>query len=87
MHRVDGASLHGAEQFAGRHDLVGEEQFDHHFAIGSLVEGIDERLGDELAQRCAGIGLHAPADWFLGQDRRRGKRGSGSGAGGNAGLW
>jgi hypothetical protein len=47
------------------HDLVGKEQFDHHLAIGCLVEGIDEGLGHILAERRAGIGLHAPADRLL----------------------
>jgi hypothetical protein len=51
LHRVDGAFLHGAEQLARRHKLVGEEQLDLHLVTGDLVEAVDGRLDDVLGQR------------------------------------
>ena len=82
MHHVDGAALHGLEQLARGHDLVGVEQFDLHLAIGGGVDVIDGRLGHLLTQCGARVGLHAPFDRRLrmdngwrGQSRRGGNGG------------
>jgi hypothetical protein len=40
LHRIDGALLHGAEQFARRDQLIGEEELDLHLVtVCCLVEG------------------------------------------------
>ena len=63
---VDGAVLHGAEQFASGHQLVGSVELNDHFPVGGLVKGVNLGFDDVLGQRGPGIGLHAPLDGRLG---------------------
>src|SRR3546814_1188852 len=60
MDGVDGPGLERSEKLSGRHDLVGEVEFDFQFALGGRIDGVDDRLGDMLAECGAGIGLEAP---------------------------
>ena len=62
LDRVDGSALHRAEQFAGRHQLIGEEQFDLHLPFRHLIESVDGRLDNMRRQRRAGVGLQPPLD-------------------------
>ncbi len=68
---VDCAGLNGTEQLTLRHELVGSIKFDHHVAIGSLVEGVDRRLDDVLCKCRTRIGLEPPFDRALCPDIRR----------------
>ena len=65
MRGVDCAGLNRAEQLTLRHKLVGSIKFDHHLAIGSLVEGVDRRLDDVLCKCRTCISLEPPFDWAL----------------------
>lgn len=68
---VDRAGLNGTEQLTLRHKLVGRVKFDHHFAIGSLVERVNRGLDDVLGKGRACIGLQPPFDRALCPDVRR----------------
>ena len=74
MDGVDRAGLHGAEQFARRHELVGVVELDLHLALGGGVEHVDGGLGDVRAERGAGIGLQTPLDRRLRDDGGRRER-------------
>ena len=78
LHRVDGAALHGAEELAGRNDLIGKEQLDLHPLARDLVEHVDRRLDHVLSERGAGIGLHPPRNLGLRNRRSRERAGRGN---------
>ena len=65
LYRVDGAALHGAEQLAGRHELIGEVEIDLHLAVRHLVERVDGRLDHVLGERGTRVGLKPPLDLRL----------------------
>ena len=71
---VERALLHGAEELALRHQLVGEVELDLHLAVRRLVEGLDRGLDHEGAERRAGVGLQPPLDRRLRLDVGRGQR-------------
>ena len=83
LHRINRALLHGAEQLAGRDQLVGIEQLDLHAVACDLVEHLDRRVDHVSGQCGARIGLHAPLDRALRNRRRcqrcRGQSGPGGG--------
>ena len=75
LHRVNDAFLHGAEQFAGGHQLIGVKQLNLHAVAGDLVEQFNRRVNHMGRQRRPGIGLHAPPDGVVAfRNRRRGQR-------------
>ena len=46
LHCVDGAVLHGAEQFTGGNQLVTMKKLNDHLPVSGLVEGVDRGLDD-----------------------------------------
>ena len=66
LHCVDGAALHGAEELAGGHQLIGVKQLDLHAVASNLVEHLNRWVDHVRGEGGASVGLHPPLNGAAG---------------------